>query len=146
MAKTELKTSSRVQNQQPTNVLILEDEKLFAETLKDLLESAGYRPTVTSRTADAIAKLESIRFDCVLVDMHLNGESGERVIKHLRNNVGSLNAGTSILVISGGLEVEIIKRIGKSINGALVKPFPMGELLQRVGELSFVCQAFREHA
>nr|QNO57921.1 protein-glutamate methylesterase/protein-glutamine glutaminase [Methanosarcinales archaeon ANME-1 ERB7] len=56
------------------NIMIVEDEVLFAKDLKDLLESWGYTvPALVSTGEEAIEKAGEMKPDLVLMDIVLKG-------------------------------------------------------------------------
>jgi len=58
----------------PTQILIVEDEKLVADDLRETLELLGYTvPYSTTTAEDAIAKLDTLPIDLVLMDIRLAG-------------------------------------------------------------------------
>lgn len=58
----------------PTQILIVEDEKLVANDLRETLEFLGYQVPLTTTTAEeAIAQLETMLVDVVLMDIRLAG-------------------------------------------------------------------------
>jgi signal transduction histidine kinase len=58
----------------PIQILIVEDEKLVANDLRETLEFLGYKvPWTTTTAEDAIARLETMLVDVVLMDIRLAG-------------------------------------------------------------------------
>src|ERR1700687_3928427 len=56
-------------------ILIVEDERITAEDLRDILTDLGYTVTASvSSGADAIARAEETRPDLALMDIRIKGE------------------------------------------------------------------------
>ena len=125
--------SSHEQPQEQPWILLVEDEPDIAESITEVLTSNGYRVMHSARTADAITKLCNQLFACLILDMRLaDGNSGEEIITYTRNSTKELNATTPIVVTSGHLDAELVKRIGHHVAGVLVKPFSPAMLLTKV--------------
>ena len=120
----------------PKNPLLLvEDEADLVEALSERLEMAGYDVLHCDRVSTALTMLRNQKFSCILLDLHLEQGSGEQVVDAVRSDKRQPNFKTPILVISGHIDREIVRSLGKQINGALVKPFGKEELLQKIQSL-----------
>jgi DNA-binding response OmpR family regulator len=113
-------------------VLVVEDDSSLAAILDEGLRSGGYRVIRVGTASDAMKKLGNQRFHCVLVDIRLASGSGEQIITFMRTHQGGYNYETPIIVTSGYLDVELVKRIKSTVAGILVKPFNIKTLLDRV--------------
>jgi PAS domain S-box-containing protein len=59
----------------PVKILLVEDENTTAHTITSFLEELGYRVApVISRGEDAIASIDTLRPDCILMDIQLEGD------------------------------------------------------------------------
>jgi DNA-binding response OmpR family regulator len=65
-------------------ILLLEDDRLFAETLTDFLSEEGYAVTMVLDPYTAEEKTFSQRYDLYLFDINLPFESGLELLKKLR--------------------------------------------------------------
>ena len=116
-------------------VLIIEDDVHLAKGIGELLTDADFKIMSVEKPQDAIARLKNQKFDCILLDLKLEGGSGEQVISFVRGNKG-FNHESPIIVISGKLDIEVAKRISKNVSWILVKPFNDDELLKKVTHVS----------
>jgi DNA-binding response OmpR family regulator len=65
-------------------VLLVEDEWLIAEYLKDLLDDEGYEPYgPAASVAEALLLISQNRPDAAIVDFRLNGETSEPIASAL---------------------------------------------------------------
>lgn len=115
-------------------VLIVEDDVEIAKDLGEGLRRGGFKSVFAANVSEAIVKLSNQHFDCILLDMRLQRGSGEQIITHVRQN-NPLNEKTPIMVISGFLDADLVKRIKDQVNGILVKPFNFATLTKKLHDL-----------
>lgn len=65
-------------------VLIVEDEAIMRESLRDWLKDAGYDVETVERGEDALQKIGEIDFGLMLLDMKLPGKNGLQVLKEAK--------------------------------------------------------------
>lgn len=57
------------------NLLIVEDDAIIAEDIKDICETAGYQVVKTAfNAAQALLALKSFELDLILLDIHLDDD------------------------------------------------------------------------
>lgn len=111
------------------NILLLEDDKILSETLKELLESENYQVFTASNVQNALDLSYKQKFDIFLLDVNLPDMSGFDFLKMLRESSDKtpaifLTSLSDISSLSKGFEVggdDYIK-----------KPFDFDELLVRI--------------
>jgi chemosensory pili system protein ChpA (sensor histidine kinase/response regulator) len=81
------------------NVLIVDDEESFRDVLKSALSEEGYLLSEATSGKEAIAKLEQIKPDLLLLDLNLPELDGWGVIRHITQNSQLKNM--EVLIISG---------------------------------------------
>ena len=64
-----------------TEILIIDDEKVLAGTLREFLQSEGYEVTVAHDSKSALEKVENHSFGIVLCDIQLPSMSGLELSK-----------------------------------------------------------------
>jgi DNA-binding NtrC family response regulator len=112
------------------DILVVEDDKEFAESLAEVLRDEGYRVTVFTMPEDAIEWLLSgRRAALVLLDLRTPGMSAQR-FRALLVSTPSLRD-MPVVVVSGDPD---IRRIAGSIGAsdALAKPVDIERLLETV--------------
>jgi CheY-like chemotaxis protein len=114
------------------NILVVDDDVDLCNSIVSALHRDGYRPTGVTTAREAIFKLTNQQYDCLVLDMRLENETGEEVIEAIRKQKDSQNARTPIVVISGFLDKKLLVKVAKNIQGALVKPFELSKLLELV--------------
>lgn len=113
-------------------ILFLEDDLLFAETLVDLLEDAGYLVTHSPNGQDALDITFKNKFNLYLLDINVPLIDGMTLLKELRE-AGDL---TPAIFLTSHKDKEILKNsflIGG--DDYITKPFDTDELLLRIDAL-----------
>ena len=107
-------------------ILIVEDEKRLAMTLKDLLEQAGYPADMAFDGNDGLELAKSGIYDAIILDVMLPLLNGFQLLKALRSG-GQM---TPVLMLTA--RGELADRVTGLDSGAdyyLTKPFENQELL-----------------
>lgn len=113
-------------------ILLLEDDKMIAEALSDMLHAAGF---AVDCVADGIAAENALQpeiYDIALLDIGVPGQDGLSVLRHLR----AKNCDLPVILITARDTVE--ERINGLDSGAddyVIKPFSPSELLARIRAL-----------
>lgn len=113
-------------------ILLLEDDKMIAEALSDMLHAAGF---AVDCVADGIAAENALQpeiYDIALLDIGVPGQDGLSVLRHLR----AKNCDLPVILITARDTVE--ERINGLDSGAddyVIKPFAPSELLARIRAL-----------
>ncbi len=113
------------------HILVVDDDTRLCDLLRTYLSDHGYRVTTVHDAAAARAKLEGPRFDLLILDIMMPGESGVDLTKGLSRTLRA-----PILLLSAMSEPE--QRITGLESGAddyLTKPFEPRELLLRIAGL-----------
>jgi len=111
------------------SVAIIDDHRLLAETLVDVLEGYGVAArNVESTTSDEIiAALAGDRPDAVILDFHLGGEIGRST--HLIKPMVEL--GIAVLVVTGDMSrLTVAECLEAGAAGVLNKGVPAGAVLE----------------
>jgi len=105
------------------NILIVDDEKLFAFLFARLLRSRGYKASFVTNAEKALTRLNNERYDLVIVDIKMDGKSGYDMIKEIRGQYGAQSptflVGTGVEFSLSNQEMEELK-----IYKIIKKPFP----------------------
>jgi PAS domain S-box-containing protein len=113
-------------------VLVVDDEPLVAATIRRQLASE-FAVEASSGVADALARLQSSRYDAVICDVLLEGATGLDVVEAIRRTVPAL-AGR-VLLVTGGAPAEIREGLARSGLPWIAKPFRGRQLRQALREL-----------
>jgi two-component system phosphate regulon response regulator OmpR len=110
------------------HILVVDDDARLRELLRKFLSDRGFRVTTAAHAGEAEAKLSSITYDLLVLDVMMPGESGVELTRRLR-----LSNGVPILLLTARAEAQ--DRIAGLSSGAddyLPKPFEPDELLLRI--------------
>lgn len=110
-------------------ILVVEDERKIAESLKKGLEAEGYQVAIATSGEDGFFCLTTEEFDLMLLDLMLPGRDGIEILQSIRKK-GIL---TPILVLTGRDTIEDrVLGLDSGADDYLVKPFAFPELLARI--------------
>jgi FixJ family two-component response regulator len=105
-------------------VAVVDDDRAVLDSLKFLLEAAGY--TVAAyRSAAAFLADRARRPACLIVDQHMPDMSGLELISHLRQEA----ADVPVLMITGSPSATIVARANQLGAAVLEKPPAEADLL-----------------
>jgi two-component system phosphate regulon response regulator OmpR len=113
------------------HILVVDDDKRLRDLIARYLGEQGFRVTVATDAAEARAKLKSIAFDLLVLDIMMPGESGLDLTRSLRTD-----SAVPILLLTAMGEVQ--DRINGLETGAddyLGKPFEPKELVLRINAI-----------
>ena len=118
------------------SILLVDDDKIFALNLQQLLEMKGFEVDVEINTQSAIDRLENSDYDFLITDLRFPGEGGGlEIINACRKK----RPGTKIIAISGGgyIPASDYLRISKlfGADAILQKPFFIEDLLAEINRL-----------
>jgi two-component system phosphate regulon response regulator OmpR len=113
------------------HLLVVDDDRRIRDLLSRFLFAEGYRVTTAETAADARAKLEGLRFDLLILDVMMPGETGFDLARDLRTS-------SSVPIIMLTARDEPSSRIqGLSIGADdyVGKPFEPKELSLRIASI-----------
>jgi len=113
------------------HLLVVDDDRRIRDLLSRFLASEGYRVTTAETAADARAKLNSLSFDLLILDVMMPGESGFDFAKALR---GSSSVPILMLTARDAAESRI-KGLEMGADDYLSKPFEPRELSLRIANI-----------
>jgi len=121
------------------DVLIVDDEELIGRWARRVLESNGYRCAVAHDCEGARKLMARQDFDCVLLDVHLTGESGLELLAEIH----ARDPYRAVVMFTGEGETSAaMNALSAGASGYLVKPASERELLIAVKS----AMQQREHA
>jgi DNA-binding response OmpR family regulator len=113
-------------------ILIVEDELKVANALKEGFEGERYEAVVAHTGEDAFFRINTERFDLIILDVMLPGRDGLQILASIRKN----GIATPVLLLTARDTLE--DRVAGLNTGAddyVVKPFAFAELLARTRAL-----------
>jgi len=114
------------------DVLLADDERSIAITLRDDLEEAGHNVTVVADGRKAYEELRSRRFDLLITDIRMPGLDGISLLEQAKATDPTLD----VIMITGHATIETaVKAIRYGAYDYVLKPFLNEDLLHRVAAL-----------
>lgn len=114
------------------NILLLEDDLLFGESIQDVLEEEGYMVTLCRNGIEALEATYATKFDGYLLDINVPLLDGLSLLGSLREGDDK----TPAMFLTSHADMETLSRA--YVNGGddyLKKPFDIQELIIRLGVL-----------
>ena len=113
-------------------ILVVEDEQKVAKALKEGLEDERYEAVVAHTGEDAFFRINTERFDMILLDVMLPGRDGLQVLTTIRKR----GVETPVLLLTARDTLEDrVTGLNSGADDYLVKPFAFSELLARIRAL-----------
>jgi two-component system phosphate regulon response regulator OmpR len=113
------------------HVLVVDDDRRLRELLRRYLSDNGFRVTTAEEAEDARAKLGSLAFDLIVLDVMMPGEDGFQLAHALRKE-----SGVPILFLTARAEAEDrITGLERGADDYLAKPFEPRELVLRINAI-----------
>jgi len=110
------------------HILVVDDDDKIRELVKQYLEENNFLVTTARDSFDAKKKLELIKFDILIVDIMMPGESGLSLTKQVKKK----NLAPIILLTAKGETQDRIEGLELGADDYLGKPFEPKELLLRI--------------
>jgi two-component system phosphate regulon response regulator OmpR len=113
------------------HLLVVDDDRRIRDLLSRFLNGEGYRVTTADNAADARAKLGSLSFDLLVLDVMMPGETGFQLAKSLRET-----SSVPILMLTAKAEADSrITGLEIGADDYVSKPFEPRELSLRIGNI-----------
>ena len=110
---------------QSRKVLIVDDEQVICDVLRDELSDQGYLCSTALNGNDALTELLAQDFDVALVDIRLPGMSGLELLRQIRSHRS--NVAVIIMTVVNDAQT-VVKAIKLGAADYIVKPFDLHTL------------------
>lgn len=113
-------------------LLIIEDQKELADSIKQFLGNGDFQIDSASTYSEGLELINTNEYDCILVDIMLPGGNGLELIKKMK----TAQAQCGIIVISAkGSVDDKISGLNLGADDYLAKPFHLAELNARINSV-----------
>ena len=113
-------------------ILLVEDDRMFAQLIKRMLTEDGYAVDVVHTAADGRMAALVNEFDGIILDINLPGGNGIEIARELRRR----GHDTPVLMLTGRTEVgDRVLGLDAGADDYVTKPFELEELRARVRAL-----------
>jgi len=123
-------------NKNTFHILVVDDDDRIRELVKEYLEENNFIVTSAKDALDAKKKLKILKFDILILDIMMPGESGLSLTKEVKKN----NSTPIILLTAKGETQDRIKGLELGADDYLGKPFEAKELLLRIKNILYKIQ------
>ncbi|MFC5530766.1 response regulator transcription factor [Cohnella yongneupensis] len=109
-------------------ILIIEDEQVVVEVVKDYLEASGFAVETADNGETGLAMALEEDYDLIVLDLMLPKTDGFEICRQVRQSKN-----VPILIVSAKKEdIDKIRGLGLGADDYLTKPFSVAELVARV--------------
>ena len=115
---------------EPT-ILVVDDNRDNVEILRAFLESRGYRVASAEDGKSALAKVEEVQPNLVLLDVMMPGMDGWQVCRTIKNHP-DLGGTKVVMVTAKGDFEDKFEGMRSGADDYVVKPVDLGELEEKV--------------
>ncbi len=118
----------------PKGILLADDDKDFADNIKETLEENGYNVYLAHDGKEAIKRVQSNGIDVIILDVRMPFLNGLEVCLELKKSGHSI----PIIIVTAyaNEDVQTVDKLKTlSITGILTKPFDPNDLLQALKDL-----------
>lgn len=114
------------------NILIIEDEPIMRNILKNSLKKAGFETTIVEDGMKGISAINEGEFDIIVTDIILPRGDGFKVLKWAKEK----RPEASVILITGHGKVrDAVEAMKLGASDYLTKPFSMDDLLLRINKI-----------
>lgn len=117
-----------------TTVLIVEDNALNAELLRDLLRYKGYRTLESATAADGLRLVRETFPDLVLMDVRLPDMSGIEAVGRLRADP-AVDHIPVVAVTASAMKGDVEAIMAAGFDAFVAKPFSLKPFLEKVAAI-----------
>ncbi len=131
-------------NAEALRVLVVDDERLHAETVAEGLERVGYECVIATSGKEGFKKIETEEWDVILTDLKMADLDGLPIVR----KASEVLPDTEVVVITGHGDVKTaVEAIKLGAANYLTKPVELGELraiVEKAAERLRLTRANRE--
>ncbi|MEP2705118.1 MAG: response regulator transcription factor [Roseibium sp.] len=114
-----------------SHILLVDDDNRIRDLLSRLLKENGYRVSSAANSAEARKCLSGLKFDLIILDVMMPGETGLELAQSLRND-----SQVPILMLTARSDApDRIAGLEAGVDDYLAKPFEPKELLLRMAAI-----------
>ena len=119
------------QAETPKRILVIEDQELNRKVVRIVLQSKGYTVIEATDAVEAIASLENVIPQLILMDIALPGQSGEELARRIKSNLAWVDI--PIIALTAAAMSGDKERILKAgCDDYLSKPIDIKVLVERI--------------
>jgi len=124
------------------DILLADDEKAIAITLRDDLEQAGHSVTVVADGLAAKEQLDNRRFDVLITDIKMPGMTGMELLKEAKKTHPLMEV---ILITGYGTIESAVEAVKSGAFEYILKPFYNDEIIHLLGRIAEIRRLQQEN-
>ena len=110
------------------SILVIDDDSIILQLIKDILESEGYDVTLAADGVAGMALLRETKPDMVLLDIMMPGPDGYQVLESIRQH-----SNVPVIMITAKRDIDSLEEaVHLGADDYVRKPFRPSELVARV--------------
>lgn len=110
-------------------LLLVDDDRDFLVVMSEYLKSLGFEPSLATSARQARDRLKQSRYDMVISDLNMPGESGLDLYRH----VSSWYPHIPFILMTGCGELRVKREVlRKGVDAYLEKPFFLNDLMKTI--------------
>lgn len=122
-------------DEEQPHILVVDDDARLRELLRRYLVSNGFMVSAAGNAAEARARLTSIAFDLLVLDIMMPGENGLELTEALRADDGPASGVPILLLTARDEPDDRIAGLEAGADDYLAKPFQPRELVLRINSI-----------
>ncbi len=112
-------------------VLLVDDEKEFVQTLAERLKTRGLSVSTAASGPEALAKLEPLEFDVIIIDLSMPKMGGMDVLRRIKE----LDLDSEVIILTGYGTINAgVEAMKEGAYDFLEKPIQISHLFEKVLE------------
>jgi len=116
-------------NRGPAQILVVDDEPVVGDLIKNTLELGRYQVTTTLSSLDALEIIKQKRFDLIFLDLLMPELDGSELFKHIRET----DKEVPVVIVTGYPHSEVMEKAMEYGPFTVIKkPFVINDVLSAV--------------
>jgi DNA-binding NtrC family response regulator len=117
----------------PIQVFLIDDEKIFVESLTKVLKKRGMEVRAAFDGLSALKLLSVEEPDVIVLDLRMPGMDGLAVLQEIR----ARDSLTPVILLTGNLDIDrVVQVMDKGVAVVLLKPCPVETLVSAIENAS----------
>ncbi len=117
----------------PVEILVIDDEPVIGELLRDSLGMCGYRVTTTTSSRQGLELVAARHFDLIFLDLVMPELDGSEVFRRIRE----VDRDTTVAIVTAYSDSELMKKAMEYGPFLVIrKPFAIVEVIEAVRSLT----------
>lgn len=108
------------------HILVVDDDRRMTKTTVDILKVKGYSADTAYSGPEALEKIATFDYDCILTDIRMPGMDGVELLRTIRENQPGLPV---VLMTAYANDALVQQGIAEGAVAALTKPLDLNQLL-----------------